>query len=94
MSEKNSFFTQQINKDRNRFFSPGVKDSGSERLERTDAGLIREFHQEYQDALVMSKNLAGESYLVDVIERLHFLYANQSLKEKNRQLYAFLEKSK
>jgi hypothetical protein len=42
----------------------------------------------------MSKNLTGESYLVDVVERLHFLYADQNLKEKNKQLYAFLEKSK
>lgn len=38
--------------------------------------------------------MTGESYLVDIIERLHFLYADQSLKEKNKQLYAFLEKSK
>lgn len=95
MSDKNSFFTQQVKGDRNRFFSPNIKESGSERFEsKTDAGLIRQFHQEYQDALVMSKNLAGESYLVDIIERLNFLYADVSLKEKNRQLYAFLEKSK
>lgn len=95
LSDKNSFFTQQVNKDRNRFFSPAVKDSGSEKFEsKTDAGLIRQFHQEYQDALLLSKNLAGESYLVDIVERLNFLYADQSLREKNTQLYAFLEKSK
>ena len=81
MSEKNSFFTQQVNKDRNRFFAPTVKDTGSEgQVNKTDAGLIREFHQEYQDALLLSKNLAGESYLVDIVERLHFLYSDQSAK--------------
>lgn len=94
-SDKNSFFTQQVAKDRNRFFSPNIKDTGSERFDtQTNAGAIREFHQEYQDALMMSKNLAGESYLVDIVERLHFLYSDQSLKVQNRQLYAFLEKSK
>jgi hypothetical protein len=81
MSDKNSFFTQQVNKDRNRFFSPNIKDTGSEYASKNDAAAIREFHQEYQDALVMSKNLAGESYLVDVVERLHFLYSDQSLKQ-------------
>ena len=81
LSEKNSFFTQQVAKDRNRFFSPNVKDTASERIEsKTSAAEIREFHQEYQDALLMSKNLAGESYLVDVVERLHFLYSDQNSK--------------
>lgn len=42
----------------------------------------------------MGKNIAGEIYLVDIMERLHFLYADANLKEKNKQLYAFLEKSK
>jgi hypothetical protein len=95
VSDKNSFFTQQVAKDRNRFFSPNIKDTASERfLSKTDAGAIREFHQEYQDALLMSKNLAGDSYLVDIVERLHFLYSDQNAKDQNRQLYAFLEKSK
>ena len=81
LSDKNSFFTQQVKNDRNRFFSPNIKDTGSEYQSKTDAAAIREFHQEYQDALIMSKNLAGESYLVDIIERLHFLYSDQSLKQ-------------
>lgn len=38
--------------------------------------------------------MAGEIYLVDIMERLNFLYHDVTLKEKNRQLYAFLEKSK
>lgn len=42
----------------------------------------------------MGKNLAGEIYLVDIMERLNFLYHDVTLKDKNRQLYAFLEKSK
>lgn len=42
----------------------------------------------------MGKNMAGEIYLVDIMERLNFLYHDVTLKEKNRQLYAFLEKSK
>jgi hypothetical protein len=50
-------------------------------MQKTDAGLVRQFHQEYQDALLLSKNLAGESFLVDIVERLSFLYADQSLRE-------------
>jgi len=46
----------------------------------TSAAEIREFHQEYQDVLLMSKNLTGESYLVDIVERLHFLYSDQNSK--------------
>jgi hypothetical protein len=30
LSEKNSFLTQQVTKGRNRFFSPAIKDNGSE----------------------------------------------------------------
>jgi hypothetical protein len=30
LSEKNSFFTQQVAKDRNRFFAPSIKDTASE----------------------------------------------------------------
>ena len=81
-SGENSFFTQQ-KQDRNRFFAPQVKSYETEQI-RQDPAAVRQFHQEYQDVLVMGKNMAGEIYLVDIMERLHFLYHDVTLKEKNR----------
>lgn len=38
--------------------------------------------------------MAGEIYLVEVLERLHLLSSEANMKENNRNLYSFLEKSK
>jgi hypothetical protein len=38
--------------------------------------------------------MAGEIYLADILEKLHFLYEDKKLVAKNRQLFAFLERSK
>jgi hypothetical protein len=67
--------------DRNRFFSPQVKKTVSAReLAResptgqgSDALLIRQLHQEYQDILLLGKNMVGEIYLVDILAKLHFI---------------------
>mmetsp|Transcript_7897 Transcript_7897/g.12234 ORF Transcript_7897/g.12234 Transcript_7897/m.12234 type:complete len:89 (+) Transcript_7897:1304-1570(+) len=55
--------------------------------------MIRHLHQEFQDVLILEKNMAGEIYLVDVLTKLHFL-DDDLARDTGRNLYQFLEKSK
>jgi hypothetical protein len=44
---------------------------------RSDAQAIRQLHLEYQDVLQNGKNLAGEIYLVDILEKMHLLPSDE-----------------
>lgn len=59
----------------------------------SDALLMRQLHQEYQDILLLGKNMVGEIYLVDILAKLHFIDTDFT-QDKARQFYAFIEKSK
>lgn len=96
--ERQSIQTLQPKQDRNRFFSPIVKDKMYEPLalveKKVDPQAIRQLHQEYQDVLFTGKNLAGEIYLVDVLKEFHFLFEDKRQVMKNNELFAFLDQSK
>ena len=95
--DRQSFMTQQVQKDRNRFFSPMVKEKSYQDPlleQKTDPAVIRQLHQEYQDTIVLGKNAVGEIFLVDILDKMHFLYEDRKLINKNKQLLSFLQKSK
>ena len=85
--DRQCFMTQQVQKDRNRFFSPMVKEKSYQDPlleQKTDPAVIRQLHQEYQDTIVLGKNAVGEIFLVDILDKMHFLYEDRKLINKNK----------
>ena len=56
---------------------------------RSDAQAIRQLHLEYQDVLQNGKNLAGEIYLVDILEKMHLLPSDEK-----KEIHQFLRQTK
>lgn len=96
-AERQSFMTQQQpRQDRNRFFSPVVKEKIYDPLaeKKIDPQVIRKLHQEYQDVLFTGKNHAGEIFLADVLKEFHFLFEDRRKTLINKELFTFLDQQK